>query len=79
MAEAELKRQQYDQAEQELDRLAGCKALPAIDRFNLGWLYGRAHNFGKALSEFNSVSEDVPNARTHQYAIALAQFELDGI
>jgi tetratricopeptide (TPR) repeat protein len=76
LADAELKRQQYDQAEQELDRLAGCKALPSIDRFNLGWFYGRAHNFGKALIEFNSVSEEVPNAKTHRYAIALAQFEL---
>jgi tetratricopeptide (TPR) repeat protein len=76
LADAELKHQQYDQAEQELDRLAGCKALPSIDRFNLGWFYGRAHNFGKALSEFNSVSEEVPNAKTHRYAIALAQFEL---
>jgi tetratricopeptide (TPR) repeat protein len=77
LADAELKHQQYDQAEQELDRLPGCKALPPIDRFNLGWFYGRAHNFGKALSEFNSVSEDVPNAKTHRYAIALAQFELE--
>jgi tetratricopeptide (TPR) repeat protein len=77
LVDAELKRQQYEQAEQELDRLAGCKALPPIDRFNLGWLYGRAHNFGKALSEFNSVSEVVPNARTHRYALALAQFELE--
>jgi tetratricopeptide (TPR) repeat protein len=76
MAEAELKRQQYDQAERELDRLLGCKALPAIDTFNLGWLYGRARNFRKALIEFNSVSRDVPNTRTHQYAIALAHFEL---
>jgi tetratricopeptide (TPR) repeat protein len=76
LADAELKLQQYDQAERELDRLLGCKALPSIDRFNLGWFYGRAHTFGKALSEFNSVSEDVPNAKTHRYAIALAQFEL---
>src|ERR1700739_337734 len=75
-ADAALKRQHYDQAERELDRLLGCKALPSIDRFNLGWFYGRAHTFGKALSELNSVSEDVPNARTPQYAIALAQFEL---
>ena len=76
MADAELKRQQYDQAERELDQLLGCQALPAIDTFNLGWFYGRARNFRKALSEFNSVSKDVPNTRTHQYAIALAQFEL---
>jgi len=76
LTDAELKRQQYDQAERELDRLLGCKALSSLDTFNLGWLYGRAHNFQKALSEFNSVSRDVPNAATHQYAIALAQFEL---
>ena len=76
LADAELKRQHFDQAERELDRLLDCKALPSIDRFNLGWLYGRAHNFGRALSEFNSVSEDVPNAKTHRYAIALAHFEL---
>ena len=60
MAKAELKRQQYDQAERELDRLLGCQALPAIDTFNLGWLYGRARNFRKALSEFNSVSKTYP-------------------
>src|SRR5580704_6938176 len=38
LAGDELKRQKYDQAERELDRLLGCKALPSIDRFNLGWL-----------------------------------------
>jgi tetratricopeptide (TPR) repeat protein len=76
LADAELKRQKYDQAERELDRLLGCRALPSIDTFNLGWFYGRAHNFGKALSEFDSVSEDVPSTKTHHYAIALAQFEL---
>lgn len=76
LADAELKRQRYDEAERNLDRLLGCKALRPIDTFNLGWLYGRAHNFRKALSEFNAVSGDVPDAKTHQYAIALAQFEL---
>jgi tetratricopeptide (TPR) repeat protein len=76
LAGDELKRQKYDQAERELDRLLGCKALSSIDAFNLGWLYGRAHNFRKALAEFNSVSPDVPNTKAHQYAIALAQFEL---
>lgn len=76
LADAELKRQQYHQAEQQLDRLLDCKALSSLDKFNLGWLYGRAHNFGKALTEFNSVSQDVPNPETHQFAIALANFEL---
>lgn len=76
LADAELKRQQYDQAERELDRLLSCKTLRPIDTFNLGWLYGRARNFGKALSEFNRVSQDVPDIQTHQYAVALSQFEL---
>jgi tetratricopeptide (TPR) repeat protein len=77
IADAELKQKRYDQAEQELDRLRGCDGLSSIDTFNLGWLYGRAHNFEKALTEFNSVSQDIPDRKTHQYAIALAQFELE--
>jgi tetratricopeptide (TPR) repeat protein len=76
MADAELKQKRYDQAEQELDRLRSCGSLSSIDTFNLGWLYGRAHNFQKALTEFNSVSQNVPDHKTHQYATALAQFEL---
>ena len=76
LADTELERQQFNQAERELDRLLGCEALPSIDTFNLGWLYGRAHNFGKALKEFNSVSQDVPSTKTHRYATALAHFEL---
>jgi tetratricopeptide (TPR) repeat protein len=77
IADAELRRKRYDQAERELDSLRSCEALSSVDIFNLGWLYGRAHNFKKALSEFNRVGQDVPNPRTHQYAIALAQFELE--
>lgn len=77
IVDAELKQKHYDQAERELDQLRSCGALSPIATFNLGWLYGRAHNFGKALTEFNSVSPDVPDRRTHQYAIALAQFELE--
>jgi tetratricopeptide (TPR) repeat protein len=77
IANTELKQKRLDQAERELDQLRSCDSLSAIDTFNLGWLYGRAHNFKKALTEFNSVSPDVPDRRTHQYAIALAQFELE--
>ena len=77
LADAELKRQQFNQAERELDRLLRIVRLCLQSTtFNLGWLYGRAHNFRKALTEFNSVSPDVPNTKTHQYAIALAEFEL---
>lgn len=77
IVDEELKQKRYDQAELELDRLHSCDSLSSIDTFNLGWLYARAHNFRKALTEFNSVSQDVPDTRTHQYAIALAQFELE--
>ncbi len=77
IVEAELKQKRFDQAEQELDRLRGCGGLSSIDTFNLGWLYGRAHNFKKALAEFNSVSQNVPDRKTHLYATALAQFELE--
>jgi len=76
IADAELHRKRYDQAERELDSLRSCHALSSVDIFNLGWLYGRAHNFKKALGEFNRVGQNVPDPRTHQYAIALAQFEL---
>lgn len=76
IADSELKKKDYDQAERELDLLRSCSNLSSIDTFNLGWLYGRAHNFRKALSEFNKVGQNVPDPKTHQYAIALAQFEL---
>lgn len=76
IAGADLKQKQFDQAERELDLLHSCSNLSSIDTFNLGWLYGRAHNFKKALSEFNNVGQNVPDPETHQYAIALAQFEL---
>lgn len=76
IADAELKQKHYDQAERELDLLRSCSNLSSIDTFNLGWLYGRTHNFRKALSEFNNVGQNVPDPKTHQYAIALAQFEL---
>jgi tetratricopeptide (TPR) repeat protein len=77
IVDAELKQKRYAQAEQELDLLRGCGGLSSIDTFNLGWLYGRAHNFKKALAEFNSVNQNVPDQKTHQYATALAQFELE--
>jgi tetratricopeptide (TPR) repeat protein len=44
--------------------------------FNLGWLYGRSHEFKTALEIFRSLGPDVPDKVTHQYAIALTEFEL---
>lgn len=56
--------------------MQGCPNLTPIQTFNLGWLYGRAHDFKTALKIFQSVTPDVPDRATHQYVIALSEFEL---
>lgn len=71
-----LKQKLYSQAEVVLKQLGSCKELSSIDRFNLGWFYGRAHDFNAAIKIFDSLSPDVPDLQTHQYAVALTQFEL---
>jgi tetratricopeptide (TPR) repeat protein len=42
----------------------------------MGWLYGRARHFAKALEVFDHVPPDVPDRLTHGYAVALSKFEL---
>lgn len=59
-----------------LRRLEACPHLSQLQRFNLGWLYGQAHDFSHALKIFKSVQPNVPDGLTHAYAIALGQFEL---
>lgn len=59
-----------------LRHLASCPNLSPVQRFNVGWLYGKAHDFSDALRIFVSLEEGVPDRLTHGYAIALAQFEL---
>ena len=71
-----LKQKQYDQAQAALGALYSCHNLSPLETFNVGWLYGRAHNFQKSLEIFQAVGPDVPDARTHQYAIGLGHFEL---
>ena len=71
-----LNQKNYEQARTTLNQLEGCHHLSPVDTFNLGWLYGRAHDFKTALRTFKSTSPDVPNLLTHQYAIALTEFEL---
>jgi tetratricopeptide (TPR) repeat protein len=75
-ADGLLKTKNYPEAEKVLDQLQGCTNLSAIQVFNWGWLYGRAHDSKKALKRFQAVSPDVPDRGTHQYAIALSEFEL---
>lgn len=71
-----LKQRLYSQAKVVLKQLGTCKNLSPIDRFNLGWFYGRTHDFDAALKIFSSLSPDVPDPQTHKYAVALTQFEL---
>jgi tetratricopeptide (TPR) repeat protein len=71
-----LKLKQYGEARALLGRLEACHNLAAIDMFNIGWLYGKARDFPSALTIFRSVNADVPDHLTHEYAIALSEFEL---
>jgi tetratricopeptide (TPR) repeat protein len=72
-----LKSRQYEEAARTLTQVQGCSNLTPIQRFNLGWLYGRAHDSRSALKNFQLVPADVPDRGTHQYAIALSEFELE--
>lgn len=72
-----LKSKQYEEAARALTPLESCPNLTPIQRFNLGWLYGRAHDSRSALKNFQLAPADVPDRATHQYAIALSEFELE--
>ena len=71
-----LKNKHYGEARAVLGQLRTCHNLAAVDMFNVGWLYGKARDFPSALTIFRSVNADVPDHPTHEYAIALSEFEL---
>ena len=71
-----LQAKSYNDAAANLSRLRECNNLSPLQMFEIGWLYGRARHFRDALSVFQRVPEDVPDRSSHQYAIALSQFEL---
>ncbi len=71
-----LAKQEYQSAKEVLSILQTCHNLSQLELFNVGWLYGRAHDFSQALRIIDSVRPDVPDPLTHGYAIALSQFEL---
>jgi tetratricopeptide (TPR) repeat protein len=71
-----LKDRKYEEAAKRLDELRGCPHLSALDRFQLGWLYGRTRHFERALAVFNALPANVPDISTHSYAVALSEFEL---
>src|SRR5258708_17339224 len=71
-----LAKKEYQGAKEILGILQTCHNLSKTEVFNVGWLYGRAHDFSQALKVFDSVRPDVPDLLTHGYAVALSQFEL---
>jgi tetratricopeptide (TPR) repeat protein len=71
-----LEKKDYQGAKTLLRSLESCPHLSPLQRFNVGWLYGKAHDSSDALRIFKSVPTDIPNRLTHGYAIALASFEL---
>ena len=74
--ESLLEKKDYPGAKVVLHGLESCPHLSPIQRFNVGWLYGKAHDPSDALKIFKSGPADVPDPLTHAYAIALADFEL---
>jgi tetratricopeptide (TPR) repeat protein len=66
----------YEQAARTLDQFQSCPDRSPLDKFQMGWLYGRARRFDKALKVFRALSPDVPDRLTHCYAVALSKFEL---
>jgi tetratricopeptide (TPR) repeat protein len=75
-ASASLTRRQFDQAYKTLSALNTCRYLTPLEKFQLGWLYGRARHFEAALQQFRAVPANTPDLVTHQYAVALSEFEL---
>jgi tetratricopeptide (TPR) repeat protein len=71
-----VEKKDYEGAKTLLQGLQSCPHLSPLQRFNVGWLYGKAHDPVDALTIFQSVEADVPDRLTHGYAIALADFEL---
>jgi len=70
-----LETKDYSGAKSLLRGLESCSLLSPLQRFNVGWLYGKAHDSTDALRIFKSVQADMPDRLTHGYAIALAEFE----
>ena len=71
-----LKLRRYAETRAILKQLRSCPNLSPLATFDLGWLYGRIRDFNTALEIFRSLGPDVPDEVTHQYAIALTEFQL---
>jgi tetratricopeptide (TPR) repeat protein len=65
-----------DEARALLDGIRSSPELSQLERFQLGWLYGRVRQYQTAIAIFESLPEAVPDPATHHYAIALSYFNL---
>jgi tetratricopeptide (TPR) repeat protein len=65
-----------DEARAQLKRLRDCRGLSPVEIFTLGLFFGKTHDFREALRLFQSLAPNIPDPPRHQYAVALAQFEL---
>src|SRR6516165_8002064 len=70
-----IRNRNYEGSVARLDKLRHCENISPIQKFQIGWLYGRARHFSEALAIFKSVPEDVPDRQSHRYAVALSTFE----
>ncbi len=75
-ADALLKAKHYAETRALLKQLRNCHQLPPASTFAIGWLFGRSHDFKTALEIFRALPPSVPDELTHDYAIALTEFEL---
>jgi tetratricopeptide (TPR) repeat protein len=75
-ADRELKLGHESRARGLADSLRKCAAIEPRQKFDLGLIYGRLHDFPSALALFRAVDNNIPNPQAHAYAIALGQFEL---
>ncbi|HEX4228924.1 MAG TPA: tetratricopeptide repeat protein [Bryobacteraceae bacterium] len=71
-----LRNAKNDAAATKLSGLRKCQNLSPIETFEMGWLFGRSRHFATALEIFDKLPPDVPDRKTHGYAVALSQFEL---
>jgi tetratricopeptide (TPR) repeat protein len=74
-AHALLQSRQVAAANELLDGLRRQGNLSPPQRFELGWLLGRAKHYQKAVQVFRSLPKDYPDQLGVQYGLALAFFE----
>lgn len=71
-----LKEGKRNEAISLLDKVRNDGSLRAIEKFQLGWLYGQAQRYEVAIAIFESLPQDVPGVSTHAYARALSYFNM---